>query len=99
MPTVIDVHHHILPDISSSVRRMMTRTKLAVSDQRHGAKPALWNSWDDAGIDAAISRSRRRGFISGLCAGTKPRDPGSAHHKAEIEKGWPIMRAAGIRAD
>ena len=51
MPAVIDVHHHILPNFFFRETND-DGTRLAVLHRRHGAKPALWNSWDDAGIDA-----------------------------------------------
>jgi hypothetical protein len=50
MPAVIDVHHRIPPDFFFV--RGMTRTRLAALHRRHGAKPALWNSWMTPGIDA-----------------------------------------------
>jgi hypothetical protein len=101
MPAVIDVHHHILPDFFFR----------ETNDDAHpvgGLAPAPWSEaralefMDDAGINAAVtSISTPRVYVGDYARARSLGTPEglNAHHKAEIEKWWPIMQGAAIRAD
>ena len=57
---------------------------------------AVVDALADAGVRAAARRSRRRRFFA-----REQQTPEAlgAHHKAEIDKWWPIIKAANIKAE
>jgi len=68
-----------------------------------GTPPAVIARLNSAMVDAAADDSARKRLID-LGQEILPRDKQTpealgAHHKAEIEKWWPIIKSAGIKAD
>ena len=74
-----------------------------IGDAAHAMTPNLGQGANSAMVDAAADDHARKRLMD-IGQEILPRDKQTpealgAHHKAEIEKWWPIIKSAGIKAD